>query len=96
MSGTYAAVQLSSVEMDAIPSLEDVIGSLRWRHPYMTECLDERLQRQLALIEQLLAQKGWTAERLSALSKDEAGDLPEDLQLYFYILRDIEYIQSLR
>lgn len=80
-------------------SIEDKIRVLR-RCPArcpMIETLDQRMAMQRALVEKVLKDRGWEVEQIQSLSRLEAEELEDhELRLCWHILRDIDYIDSLR
>lgn len=79
-------------------SLEDRIRAMRRCHigcP-MVDTLDDRIKRQRALVKRLLAQHGLTIDELLAIPLTEIEGRDEELQLWYHILRDCDYIDSLR
>ena len=108
MSGTYAAVlplpvhtrkmetQHKAVD-DNIPTIDDVICSLRWRYPEMVESLDDRMRHQRELVLEILLRKRVSPHDLMKLTPAEADELDDpELRLCYHVLRDIAYIDSLR
>lgn len=94
MTGEFPATQLK-----AVPSLEDKIRFLR-RCPErcpMIETLDQRMTKQRELVEQVLKARGLDVEQLRRLTREEAEGLDDhELRLCWHVLRDIDYIDSLR
>lgn len=81
-----------------IPTLEDQIRSMRRcsvRCP-MVDTLDQRIMRQRQLVQNLLARRKMTIEELLALPLKKIEKQDEELQLWYHILRDCNYIDSLR
>ena len=98
MSGTYAAVATCfdfPVE-EAPPTLEDTICYLRWRYPEMIENLDERMRHQREMVEEILKTSDLSARELLDTPLEEVGQLPAIVQLCYHVLKDINYIDSLR
>jgi hypothetical protein len=108
MSGSYAAVlplpthtrrmELRHEVVDvSIPTIDDVICYLRWRHPEMVETLDDRMKHQREMVLELLLKRGMSPRDLMKMHPSEVDDLDDlELRLCYHILRDVEYIDSLR
>ena len=63
----------------------------------MIETLDDRMKRQKEIVLEILLQKGRSPRDLFHLTPAEAAALEDvELRLCYHILRDIEYIDSLR
>jgi hypothetical protein len=62
----------------------------------MVATLDERIAKQRALVHKLLAQHGMTVDELLAIPLAQIEGRDEELQLWYHILRDCDYIDSLR
>jgi hypothetical protein len=76
-------------------SLEDAIRSLRaYKSCPMIESLDKRIARQRELVGELLKGYGVTVEELLATDVEELES--EELLLFYHLLRDADYIDSLR
>ena len=81
-----------------VPSLEDQIRAMRRCQigcP-MVDTLDERVARQRRLVQALLEAHGLTVDELLATPPREMEHHDKTLQLWYHILRDCEYIDSLR
>lgn len=81
-----------------VPTLEDQIRLMRRCNigcP-MVATLDERIARQRALVQKLLERHGLTINELLAIPPKEIEGRDEELQLWYHILRDCDYIDSLR
>ena len=102
MSGTFAAVlPLFGPDEDrrdrTIPTLDDTICYLRWRHPEMIETLDTRMKKQQEMVFEILRVKSINPQDLARLHPLEVDAMKDEiLRLCYYILRDIAYIDSLR
>jgi hypothetical protein len=62
----------------------------------MVATLDERIARQRELVQKLLDRHGMTIDELLAIPLKEIEGRDEELQLWYHILRDCDYIDSLR
>lgn len=63
----------------------------------MVDSLDKRTKRQRQLVLRILQKMSWTEEQLLALSVTQVNDLEnETLKLCYHLLRDLEYLDSLR
>ena len=63
----------------------------------MVDTLDKRTHRQRILVTAMLKKYNWTPEQLLELSPAQAETLQnETLLLCYHILRDLEYLDSLR
>ena len=81
-----------------VPSLEDRIRHLRrcdMECP-MVDMLDQRIARQRELVQKLLTKHSLTIDTLQAMSPEDVVRQDEELQLWYHILRDCDYIDSLR
>jgi hypothetical protein len=81
-----------------VPTLEDQIRSMRrcfFGCP-MVDTLDERVARQRKLVQALLKRHGVTVNELLAIPIKKIDEHDEELQLWYHILRDCDYIDSLR
>lgn len=81
-----------------VPTLEDQIRSMRrcdMRCP-MVDTLDQRIARQRELVRKLLDRHGLTIDDLLAIPLKEIEERDAELQLWYHILRDCDYIDSLR
>lgn len=79
-------------------TLEDAIRFMRrcpTRCP-MVDTLDDRIRRQRALVRKILERHGLTVDELLAIPLKEISIRDEELQLWYHILRDCDYIDSLR
>jgi hypothetical protein len=80
-----------------IPTIDDVICYLRWKHPEMVETLDDRMKHQHEMVLEILMKKGVSPRDLMRMTPGEANALDDlELRLCYHVLRDIAYIDSLR
>lgn len=77
------------------PTLEDTICYLRWAYPEMIETLDQRMERQKAMVDRLLRDRGIDPDELVERTPSEVPD-DEIVRFCYHVLRDIEYIDGLR
>ena len=80
------------------PLLEEQIRILR-RCPVgcpMVKTLDQRVMNQRDLVEQILKQHNLTIQQIRQLLLTEINQYPIEIQLCYHILRDCDYIDSLR
>ena len=91
MTHDYPALQL-------VPTLEERVVQMRnciSRCPVIAS-LDDRIKRQRELVTQLLEKYNLTPEQLIHISIKEITEKDAELQLWYHILRDCDYIDSLR
>lgn len=62
----------------------------------MVATLDQRIARQRALVQKLLERHGMTIDELLAIPLKDIEGEDEELQLWYHILRDCDYIDGLR
>jgi hypothetical protein len=62
----------------------------------MVATLDQRVARQRALVQKLLARHGLSIDELLAIPLPQLEGRDEELQLWYHVLRDCDYIDSLR
>lgn len=78
--------------------LEDQIRMMR-RCPMgcpMVATLDQRITHQRNLVHKLLTRHGMTVDELLAIPVRKIEEQDEELQLWYHILRDCDYIDNLR
>jgi len=81
-----------------VPSLEDRVRYMRRCDigcP-MVDTLDQRLERQRELVQRVLTKHHLTVEDLLAIPPSKIDERDEELQLWYHVLRDCEYIDNLR
>ncbi|KPJ58559.1 MAG: hypothetical protein AMJ46_14015 [Latescibacteria bacterium DG_63] len=84
--------------LQLVPSLEDVIRERRhckFGCP-MVDALDQRIERQRRMALKIIQKRGLDPEELTQMPPDEVKFLDEELQLCYNVLRDCDYIDSLR
>lgn len=81
-----------------VVSLEDQIRKMRKCHAGcpMVKTLDQRIENQRKLVEKLLETHGLKVEDLLRIPLEELDRYPTAVQLCYHILRDCDYIDSLR
>lgn len=62
----------------------------------MVDTLDERIDRQRRLVRDILKKYNLTPEELSSIPKKDMQTKDAELQLWYNILRDCDYIDGLR
>jgi hypothetical protein len=81
-----------------VPTLEDQIRAMRrcYMECPMVDTLDDRIARQRRLVQKILEYHGITIDELLALPPKEIDNQDEELQLWYHVLRDCDYIDNLR
>jgi len=91
MTNNYPALKL-------VQTLEERIKTMRNcpnRCP-VVDTLDERIDRQRRLVEGLLQKFGLTVDQLMSISIRDIKTKDIELQLWYHVLRDCDYIDGLR
>jgi len=91
-------MQAQQTKLHLVPSLEHLI---RVRRRCIAVCpmvktLDQRIAQQRDLVDKILSKFNITVDQIKAVSLKDIGQQPIEIQLCYHILRDCDYIDSLR
>ena len=91
-------MRAQQTQLHLVPSLEDFI---RVRRRCIAVCpmvktLDQRIAHQRDLVDKILSKYNITIDQIRTIPIKEIGQQPIEIQLCYHILRDCDYIDSLR